>query len=238
MVRTLLIRGMLVGALAGLLAFGFGRVFGEPQVDSAIAFEDQMHHSMNMAPEMELVSREVQSTIGLFTGVVVYGAALGGLFALVFAYANGRVGRLAPRSVSALLAALGFVSLVLVPALTYPPNPPAVGEPETIGQRTTLYFGMMLISLIGIVAAVAVGQRLVVRIGKWNAAIAAAAAFVAVVAAAQFLLPAINEVPEHFPADVLWRFRVASLGIQVILWTTIGLVFGALTERNLTARRA
>ena len=237
MVRALLIRGMLVGALAGLLAFGFGSVFGEPPVDRAIAFEDQMQQSMGMAPEMELVSRAVQSTIGLFTGVVVYGAALGGLFALAFAYAYGRVGRLAPRTLSTLLAALGFVALVLVPALTYPPSPPSVGEADTIGHRTALYFEMMLISLVAMTAAVAIAQRLAGRLGIWNAVTAAGAAFIAVVAVAQFLLPAVNEVPEHFPADVLWHFRVASLGIQVILWTTLGLGFGALTERRLAVRR-
>ena len=41
MVRTLLVRGMLVGLVAGLLAFGVGRLFGEPQVDRAIGFEEQ-----------------------------------------------------------------------------------------------------------------------------------------------------------------------------------------------------
>ena len=237
MVRMLLIRGMVVGALAGLLAFGFGSLVGEPSVDSAIAFEDQMRQSMGMAPEMELVSREVQSTIGLFTGVVIYGSALGGLFALAFAYAYGRLGQLAPRSASALVAALGFVAIVLVPALTYPPSPPAVGEPDTIGHRTALYFTIMLVSIVSISAAVAMAHRLIGRIGIWNAVTVAGAAFVALIGAAQFLLPAINEVPEHFPADVLWRFRIASLGIQVILWTTIGLVFGALTERSLGVRR-
>ena len=98
MVRSLLIRGMIVGVIAGLLAFGFAKVFGEPQVDSAIAFEGQMHQAMHMGEEAELVSREVQSTIGLFTGVVVYGTAFGGLFALVFAYAYGRMGGLSPRA--------------------------------------------------------------------------------------------------------------------------------------------
>jgi hypothetical protein len=39
MVRTLLVRGMLVGLVAGLLVFGFGKLFGEPQVDRAITFE-------------------------------------------------------------------------------------------------------------------------------------------------------------------------------------------------------
>ena len=48
---------------------------------------------------------------------------------------------------------------------------------------------------------------------------------------AQIILPAVHETPVGFPADVLYRFRLASLGINLVLWTTIGLVFGALAER-------
>ena len=47
----------------------------------------------------------------------------------------------------------------------------------------------------------------------------------------QLLLPDVNEVPEDFPAVVLWRFREASLAIQIVLWGGIGLGFGWLTER-------
>src|SRR4029077_16499061 len=104
MVRSLLIRGMLVGLAAGILAFGFAKVFGEPSVDLAIAFEAKMYAAMNMPDDPELVSRGVQSTVGLLTGVLVYGTAFGGLFALVFAFAYGRMGSLGPRATSALLA--------------------------------------------------------------------------------------------------------------------------------------
>jgi hypothetical protein len=41
---------------------------------------------------------------------------------------------------------------------------------------------------------------------------------------------------EQFSAVVLWRFRVGSLGIHVVLWTTIGLLFGALAERSFAER--
>src|ERR1700761_7607089 len=83
MVGSLILRGLLVGLVAGLLAFGFAKFVGEPQVDRAIAFEAQMDAAKGDAPEPELVSREVQSSIGLLTGVLVYGTAIGGLFALV-----------------------------------------------------------------------------------------------------------------------------------------------------------
>jgi Probable cobalt transporter subunit (CbtA) len=50
---------------------------------------------------MELVSRGVQSTIGLATAVVGYGVTIGGFFALIYAVAYGRLGRLSPRAQAA-----------------------------------------------------------------------------------------------------------------------------------------
>jgi predicted cobalt transporter CbtA len=50
------------------------------------------------------------------------------------------------------------------------------------------------------------------------------------------MLPPINEVPDGFPAMVLWQFRIASLGMQLVMWTTIGLLFGRLTERAMAER--
>jgi hypothetical protein len=234
MVRSLLIWGMLVGVLAGLLAFGFAKIFGEPQVDRAIAFEDQMYQAKGEAPEPELVSRAVQSGVGLLTAVVVYGTAFGGLFALAFAFAYQRVGHLSPRVTAALLAGAGFIALVLVPELKYPANPPSVGQPETIGYRSELFFSMILISLAAMGFAMMIAPRLSARYGSWYGALLAVAAFVGIIAVAQFLLPDINEVPDQFPAVVLWHFRIVSLGIQLILWTTFGLLFGALAERVLS----
>jgi len=236
MVGRLLLRGMLVGAIAGLLAFGFARVFGEPQVDRAIAFEEQISKAKGEAPEPELVSRETQAGLGLFTGTVVYGAALGGLFSLAFAFVYGRVGALGPRATAALLALGGFLAIVLIPGIKYPAIPPSVGNPETIGYRTELFLVMLAISVAALVLAVTLAWQLRARCGAWNAALIAGGAFVTLIAIVQYLLPAINEVPEQFSADLLWRFRAASLGIQAVLWTTIGLLFGALNESSFAKR--
>jgi predicted cobalt transporter CbtA len=70
-------------------------------------------------------------------------------------------------------------------------------------------------------------------LGNWNSSLLAAAAFIVLVTIACLALPAVNEVPADFPAVVLWRFRLASLGTQAVLWAALGLVFGALTERSL-----
>jgi len=225
---------MLVGVVAGLLAFGFGKIFGEAQIDIAIAFEDHMDRIKGAAPAAEIVSRQVQSGVGLLTGVVVYGTALGGLFALAFAFAYQRVGRVSARVTAVLLAGAGFLSLVLVPWLKYPANPPSVGQPETIGFRTELFFFMILISLAALALAIMIARRLAPRYGNWHAGFLSAAAFIGIIVIAQLLLPDINEVPDQFPAVVLWRFRIVSLGIQVILWSTFGLLFGAVAERVLS----
>jgi Probable cobalt transporter subunit (CbtA) len=233
MMRILLVRGMLSGLAAGLLALVFARIFGEPPVGNAIGFESALQATRGEAAEPELVSRAVQSSIGLATGVLVYAVAFGGLFSLAFAIAHGRAGRLSAQAMAAVLALGGYLVVFVVPFLKYPANPPSVGNPDTIGQRTATYFAMVALSVALAVAVSYLGRRLTTHLGSWNAALIAGALFVVGIAVVQFLLPAINEVPDGFPATVLWNFRIASLGTQLVMWATIGLLFGPLVDRHL-----
>jgi len=233
---------MLAGILAGLIAFGFARTFGEPQVERAIAFEELMAAAepadaaaTDGAEEPAPVSRETQAGVGLFTAVVLYAAAMGGIFSLVFAGLYGRVGNLSPRALSLLLGLAAFIAIVLVPDLKYPPNPPAVGDPDTIGPRTGLFFITLAGSIVALYGAVVAWRRLVPSLGSWNGAIAAFVGYVVVVAILLGLLPTINEVPENFPALALYEFRLATIGMQLVIWTTIALAFGVLAEKALTA---
>lgn len=232
-VPSLLMRGILVGFLAAGLAFGFQSVFGVPRVNQAIAFEEQSYAASGEAAEPEVVSRQLQSTLGLGTALAIYGGALGGIFALVFATAYGRLGGIGARETSLLVALGGFLVVILVPFIKYPANPPAVGNPETIGQRTVLYLAMLLGSVVAALVAMRVRQTLIGRSGAWNATLIAGAAFVAIAAVVQIVLPVVNEVPADFPADTIWGFRLAALGGQLVLWGGLGLVFGDLTERSL-----
>ncbi len=246
MATALLIRGLIAGLIAGLLVFAIGRFVGEPQVDRAIAFETAMDEAKAKAAvaaghpaeelDVELVSRPHQAGWGLFTGTMVYSTAFGGLFALVFGFIYGRVGVADARLIALLLASGGFVAAFVVPDLKYPSNPPSVGEPDTIGIRTAMYFLMMACSIGGLVGAVAIRQNLAKRHGLWNATLIGAAFYVVFAAVVMVILPVVQEVPPGFDAVVLWRFRLATIAMQFVMWTTLGLLFGVLAEQALYGR--
>ncbi|WP_432193611.1 CbtA family protein [Streptomyces sp. bgisy027] len=234
-VRTLLVRGMLAGIGAGVLAFVFAYLVGEGPVDAAIAFESANSHEHGGE---ELVSRSVQSTAGLATGVLVFGVAIGGIVAFAFCFALGRIGRFGARATAGLTALAGFLLAYLVPILKYPANPPAVGNPDTLDKRTILFVLMIALSVLLGIAAILLGRRLAPAWGNWNASIAAGVAFVAVVAIAMVVLPSGENTPKGFPATDLWEFRLASIGVQAVLWSTFGLLFGFLAERVLEPKPA
>lgn len=245
MTRDLLWRGMLAGVLAALLSTLFARAVAEPQIDLAIAQETahaahhaaegpaEDAHASEGAAEDEIVSRATQKGAGLLTALALYGAAVGGVFALVFAYGYGRVARMGPRSFALLLAALAFVLIAVVPGIKYPQTPPAVGQHETVGLRTAAYFAMIALSVGAAVIAGRIGLMLARSRRGFDAALLAVGAYAAIVALGQLLLPAIDEVPADFPATLLWNFRVASIGTQLVLWTTIGVAFGLWATRIL-----
>lgn len=244
--RDLLVRGLLAGLLAGIAAFFVAYAVGEPSVSAAIAVEESGGHAADghadepdwtlssdehAAEHETVVPRSLQSTAGLATATVVAGVTLGGLVGAVSALALGRFGRLRLRGTVLLVTGLGFLATYVVPFLAYPPNPPAVGQADTIGRRTALYFILVAVSLVAGVTAVLVARRLAPRWGSWYATLACAAAYAVVMVAAIALMPGYDEVPADFPATVLDDFRRASLLTQLALWGVVGLATAELAHR-------
>jgi len=260
MEKQIIGRGLLAGALAGVLAFVFSKIFLEPVIGRAIDFEggtSAAHEAMETAAGSgghshegpELFSRGIQSTIGMGFGVLAFSVALGALFAVVFAVAYGRVGNISARALSVVIAAGMLISVWIVPSLKYPPNPPATSLEETITQRTELYLLMVGLSVILMVAAVYLGRQLTPKLGAWNATLVGGAAYLVAVSVVMLILPTFNEIPgpmvndagvivfPGFSAVDLYEFRLFSLGTQVIVWATIGLVSAALFTRLLEGKR-
>jgi hypothetical protein len=261
MEKQIIGRGLLAGALAGLFAFVFARIFVEPVIDRAIGYEDgigaareAMEHAASAAGHSHGedgggFSRAIQMNVGMGLGVLAFSVAIGALFAVVFAVAYGRVGNVSAKLLSLYVAGGMLLSLYVIPSLKYPASPPALSLDETIRQRTLLYLAIVVLSAALLVGAVALGRRWSAKFGAWNASLAAAGAYVVAIAVVMLILPTIDETPgplrddagaivyEGFPADVLYDFRLYSLGVQVVMYATIGLAFAALVSKVLDGRR-
>ncbi|MGW4328560.1 CbtA family protein [Nocardia sp. NPDC004573] len=246
--RTLLLRGLLAGLIAGLLAATVGYFVGEPKVDAAIAIEqagsagehahaESPHAHGEHAPapgghshgdeEEPLVSRGGQK-FGQFLALGLAGLALGAIYASVAHFARRHTTLTGPRLALALGVA-GWAAIVAVPFFKYPANPPAVGDPDTINERTLLWVAAVVLGLVAVGAAVAVFTALRGQLPTFRL-IGGVAAFVLVTTLGYLLLPGVNEVSADFPATLLWQFRVASLAETATLWACLALGFAALSE--------
>ena len=236
---AILLRGLLAGLIAGLLSGAFAFTFGESQIDAAIAIEEA---SAPLAAPGEtadepLVSRDGQKA-GLILATSLAGLALGLLFAVAYTVLRRRLRTPDDTRAALGLALAALIGGVLVPWVKYPPNPPAVGDPNTITQRTISYLAIVIIGLVAVWASVVAFRSLRAGTPEWRRLLTGLGAFLLVVVIGYALLPNLDEVPATFPAGLLWNFRVTSLGTSTILWTALGLSFGALTARSNQSRPA
>ena len=254
--RAFLVRGLLAGLLAGFAAFLVAHQVGEPHVERAIALEEaarrrpRPHAHADEPPtaatadedEGTVVSRANQRTWGLLTGTARRrhrprrpGRAWSRPAVV------GRIGRLGPRPVDGAGRRWSASSRsALVPFLKYPATPPAVGNADTIGNRTgrVLRVPADLASPPPSLRPCSRPARCWQRYGGVRRrARPASAAYLVVVVVAGLLMPTVNEVGD-FPADTLWYFRRASLFTLATLWAVIGVVLTGLVGRLFRAEDA
>ena len=236
MVSAYLRRGMAAGLLAGLLAGLFAFLVGEPILDRAIALEGSAHahegggHVHGGGGEEEIFGRTTQKA-GLFFATGLFGVTVGGIFGIGYAFFRERLtaGSDLKRSVS--LAGAIFAGAFLIPFLKYPANPPSVGDPSTIRERTAAYFTLVALSLLAILLAWLAARTLKTRgVDALRRRLMVGAGLVAVVGVLFLLLPA-APAAGGFPSGTLWAFRLSSFGTQLAFWAGLGLLFGVLCER-------
>jgi len=161
------------------------------------------------------------------------------VFAAVYALVRHRLPARTDLARVTLLAAIGFGIFALLPALKIPANPPAVGDPATVGTRTAIYGGVLL---CGVITAMLVSALVsVLRSRGVSIAATATAAVIALAVLVALVLVVVpgnpDSIAEDVPASVVWNFRLASLGQLAVLWTALGLGGGWLLDRLTRADR-
>jgi predicted cobalt transporter CbtA len=223
--------GALAGIGGGLALAACLLVLGEGPIGEAVAIEAAGGHG-----EDELFTR-TQQKVGGAVGSVLVGAALGAVFGVVFAATRHRLPGGTDLARSLWLAAAAFVTIALVPALKYPANPPAVGDPADVEPRTWLYLLLVAAGVLGMVLA---GRAAIWLRGRSAAdhvvLLAPAGIFVVVVGLALMTFPT-PDIDVDLDADLVWRFRVASLGGMLAFWGVTGALLGWLLAPASDRRR-
>lgn len=252
--------GLLSGLIAGIISFVFARFYLEPVVSKAVDYEGERSEAEEALAHAagghshgeggEVFTRAMQENLGAGVGNVAFALCMGAFFAVAFtvlwSYLGNRYPATDARAVAGVLGATGFVAVFGVPFFAYPANPPAVGDDDTIGERTGAFLTITIASVVLAIAAVVLALWLRPRIGGLVSAVVGGAAYVIAVGITIALLPSFDEVPEPvrndagqivfpgFPADVVADFRVYTITNQVILWTmltvTFALILGAMAR--------
>ena len=223
MMGSFMRRGVIAGLAGGAASALFLLLVGERVIGDAIHLEEARGGGGN-----QMFTRGTQ-VFGGALGVVLVSIALGVIFATTFAAMRHRLPGRNDWQRSIVWAATAFVVVYLVPFLKYPPNPPSVGDPNTIDERTMIYFAMLAWSIGAAFLALRLGRWMRDRrYGDPARQSTVAVAWIVLVAVGYMVLPGSPDAVRA-PATLIWRFRLASAGGALVLWAVTGAVFGALS---------
>jgi predicted cobalt transporter CbtA len=225
---------LLSGAIAGTTLGAINQVLVEPYIDRAISIETQnVIKEGQVVDSVELQNYRLWQKGGEIAAGTILGMSLGALYGIVFVYSRSL---LLPHSNSnirkaLILAGIMWFVLFLVPALKYPANPPAVGDPETIYYRESLFIGILAISGFSALGLALIYRKLgsVASINK-NRIIVIPLIYSAIIVGAFFILPP-NPDEITVPMELVQGFRIASAFTMSIFWGLLGLILGAFWDR-------
>lgn len=215
------------GAIAGTILAIINLGLVEPYIDSAIALETQRKISSGENVDMaELVHYRVWQKGGAIAAGAVYGISLGALFGIIFAYGRKALPGDNNKKKALFLAGVLWFVLYLMVAIKYPANPPAVGDPETIYYRQSLYVGYLAISGFTALALAITWKR--VQFGSKK--ILFPLIYAAVMIVAYVVLPP-NPDKINISMDLIHTFRVVTALTIGLFWGILAIVFGSLWDR-------
>jgi predicted cobalt transporter CbtA len=219
---------LLAGAIAGAILGSLNQLIVEPYIDAAIDIENQNAIvSGELFDPNEYTTYRIWQKMGGIAAGTVLGMSMGALFGIVFAYARPSLpGSTNKKKALALAGIMGFV-LFIVPALKYPANPPAVGDPETIYYRQALYVAFLAISGFSALGLAILFKRM----GGTSARAAISCGIYAVVMIVAFLAMPSNPDKVTAPMDLVSNFRIASALTMSAFWGVLGIVLGLFWDR-------
>ena len=216
--------------MAGIILASLNLGIVEPIIDRAIDLEVQKQVSSGENVNMfELIDYRYWQKTGAFAGGTIYGAGLASLFGVIFVFGRNRLPGKNNKQKAIILAGIMWFVLFLMVAVKYPPNPPAVGNPDSIYYREILYMIYIMISGFAALggAVIWIGTR------KKSKKIIIPLMYAAIMVTAYVVTPS-NPDKIEISMQLVQTFRVLTAITTGIFWGILGIIFGSLWDRFLS----
>jgi predicted cobalt transporter CbtA len=225
---TFIFVSLLSGVIAGVILAGVNYFVAEPFIDQAIGIEvDNSIASGEVVDFDELSTYRVWQKEGTFAAGAFLGLTYGAILGIVYVISRKYLPSSDDRKKALILAAIMCLSLYIVPFIKYPANPPAVGDPETIGLRDSLYTSYQLASgLIALGVSILVYKLWKISYIKYVIPII----YLGLVAFIYAVFPA-NPDEITAPMDLVNAFRAVTFGTMVMFYLVLGAIFGIMWNK-------
>jgi hypothetical protein len=225
---TFIFISLLSGVIAGLILAGVNYYVAEPFIDQAIGIEvDNSIVSGEVVDFDELSTYRVWQKEGTFAAGAFLGLTYGAILGIVYVVSRKYLPSSDDRKKALILAAIICLSLYVVPFIKYPANPPAVGDPETIGLRDSLYTSYQLAS-----GLIALGVTILMyKLRRTsNIKYIIPVFYLGLVASIYAIFPA-NPDEMTAPMDLVNAFRAVTFGTMVMFYLVLGSIFGIMWNK-------
>ncbi len=218
------------GVIAGIILAFLNLGIVEPTIDKAIALEVQKQVSSGENVNMsELIDYRYWQKAGAFAGGAIYGAGLAALFGVIFVFTRNKLPGKNNKQKAIFLGGIMWFVLFLMVALKYPANPPAVGDPETIYYRETLYVGYIMISGLAALGMAVIWIKTRINSKK----IIIPLMYAAIMVTAYVVMPP-NPDKIEISMDLILTFRILTAITIGVFWGILGIIFGSLWDKFLS----
>jgi len=226
---SFLVVTLISGAIAGTIFGLINLVIVEPYLDNAIEIEIQntINAGEKINPTEHNNYRFWQKGGEVAAGTIL-GMAFGSLLGIVFVF--GRKTLPGSNNIKKAIILSGIIWLVIfmIPAIKYPPNPPTVGDPDTINYRQYLFISFIVISGLS-----ALGLSIIYKNIKTNPLLKLIIISIiyAVVMIAAFIVVPPSQDKITAPMNLVNGFRISSMFTMGIFWIILGFTFGLIWDK-------
>jgi predicted cobalt transporter CbtA len=228
---TFVIVTLLSGAIAGIVLGLINQATVEPFIDKAISIETQRHIARRENVDTAQQSQyRIWQKGGEVVAAATYGVSLSALFGIVFAYSRRSLPGFTNKRKALFLACIMFFVIFMIPALKYPANPPAVGNPATIYYREMLYVGFIAVSGFSALALAISYRRLQIYFSEKPAWLIVPVIYAIIMISAYIAFPP-NPDKVTIPSNLITSFRIASVCTIGIFWAVLGMIVGLLWDK-------